>query len=379
MNSYLNNYREYVFLETSASTFSSQPKHERQTYPQGHWYPMTLSREVQSGRLYRIERLGNPYVVWRKKDGQVCALLDACPHRGAALSRGTLNGDHVECGYHGIQFDGKGTCKAIPLNGAATKLCASLHAQAISLREFQDMIWFWWGDARQVTDDPIPWFQFSTEGKSYVEVSRVSACNFYRLMEANLDFGHFYFVHKFMRTKQLGPYSAKFKAVTDGSHIRLTGHLGHEHPNHSMDEMVPVWAEVLFPNLSYYETPADLPQDRNPLVIFASPVNQQQTWFTLRIYLSKGKDTFFHKVYWRYFFLGFLFKIIHKQDLRLIQTQSSTLPEIHSDKLVCGADVGIAHYHRLVKKSLNSHFVNDPRVFESIEGETSFEPYEQTL
>lgn len=333
--------QDQVFLKNSSTQ-----------YPLGYWYPIISSKEIRKGRLYRLDRMGKQYAVWRKQSGEVCALLDSCPHRGAALSRGRLVQDHVECGYHGIQFSGDGVCQAIPLNGSKTKLCSVLKASAISLRENHGLIWMWWGNTAPSAESPQTWFDFSPEGKPYVELSQVSDCNFYRLMESNLDFGHFYFVHKFMRTQHLGSYSSHFKAHTSGNHIRLTGSLGHEA---KPENLVPVWSEVLFPNLAYYETPADLPEHRNPLVIFASPVNEKQSWFTLRIYLNSGKDRFWHKLYWRHFFLGILFKIIHRQDLRLIETQPSDLAEIHRDKLVCGADVGIAHYHRLVKKSLNPH------------------------
>lgn len=51
----------------------------------GLWYPVLASWEVQSAPV-GITRLGEQIVVWRNKDGQVQALEDRCPHRGARLS-----------------------------------------------------------------------------------------------------------------------------------------------------------------------------------------------------------------------------------------------------------------------------------------------------
>jgi len=53
----------------------------------GLWYPVLASWEVQSAPV-GITRLGEQIVVWRNKDGQVQALEDRCPHRGARLSMG---------------------------------------------------------------------------------------------------------------------------------------------------------------------------------------------------------------------------------------------------------------------------------------------------
>ena len=39
-----------------------------------------------------IRRFGLPLVLYRRADGQAVAMLDRCPHRGAALSRGRVRG-----------------------------------------------------------------------------------------------------------------------------------------------------------------------------------------------------------------------------------------------------------------------------------------------
>ena len=44
-------------------------------------------------------------VLIARVDGAFYALRDACGHRGASLSRGTLEGHVVECPLHFAQFD----------------------------------------------------------------------------------------------------------------------------------------------------------------------------------------------------------------------------------------------------------------------------------
>ena len=58
--------------------------------------------------------LGHRVVLYRKRDGAPVALEDACPHRKLPLSKGNLKDDVIECGYHGLTFDGSGKCVAAP-------------------------------------------------------------------------------------------------------------------------------------------------------------------------------------------------------------------------------------------------------------------------
>ncbi len=71
----------------------------------GLWYPVLASWEVQSAPV-GITRLGEQIVVWRNNDGQVQALEDRCPHRGARLSMGWNLGDRIACWYHGVEVAG---------------------------------------------------------------------------------------------------------------------------------------------------------------------------------------------------------------------------------------------------------------------------------
>ncbi|WP_017931559.1 aromatic ring-hydroxylating oxygenase subunit alpha [Robiginitomaculum antarcticum] len=79
------------------------------------WYFATLSGDIKTGQLIRIEIAGQPITLGRKRDGSVFALRDICPHRAAPLSAGQMKGDTVECPYHGWRFDADdGKCTEIP-------------------------------------------------------------------------------------------------------------------------------------------------------------------------------------------------------------------------------------------------------------------------
>jgi vanillate O-demethylase monooxygenase subunit len=77
------------------------------------WHPVALSTEVAEGSVERVVLLGESWALARI-DGAVVAVADRCPHRGAPLSMGTVEGQALRCPYHGWCFDGSGTCVEIP-------------------------------------------------------------------------------------------------------------------------------------------------------------------------------------------------------------------------------------------------------------------------
>ena len=77
------------------------------------WYAAAWTHEV--GRMLLARKvLGEDIVFFRKEGGKPAALINRCAHRFAPLSLGTLKGDHIECGYHGLTYDCSGTCVRVP-------------------------------------------------------------------------------------------------------------------------------------------------------------------------------------------------------------------------------------------------------------------------
>lgn len=79
------------------------------------WFMIGFSADFTPGTVKPLEYLGQHLVAYRTADG-VLTVLDAhCPHLGAHLGhRGKVNGDCVECPYHGWGFGPDGVNKYIP-------------------------------------------------------------------------------------------------------------------------------------------------------------------------------------------------------------------------------------------------------------------------
>jgi phenylpropionate dioxygenase-like ring-hydroxylating dioxygenase large terminal subunit len=138
--------------------------------------------------------MGQDLVLWRDSAGTVHAGADRCPHRGAALSLGRVQGDTLECAYHGWRFDARGSCVAVPALPAFVPP-ASHRACVYSARVAYGLVWVALADQ---ADGPLPAFAAEHEPRL-----RKITCGPYdvatsapRLIENFLDMSHFAFVHE---------------------------------------------------------------------------------------------------------------------------------------------------------------------------------------
>ena len=85
---------------TTAHSFSaSSPR----PLPAPQWISLGASKKFSSIKPKQVEVVGSKLAVYRSEEsGQLMAQSDACPHRGASLSRsGKVYGDCIRCCYHG--------------------------------------------------------------------------------------------------------------------------------------------------------------------------------------------------------------------------------------------------------------------------------------
>ena len=81
----------------------------------GEWYPAMRVQGLRAGTTATALLLGIPLLLGRKRDGQLFAMRDLCPHRGIPLSAGWFDGETVTCKYHGWRFEPcSGQCREIP-------------------------------------------------------------------------------------------------------------------------------------------------------------------------------------------------------------------------------------------------------------------------
>ena len=108
------------------------------------WYVAAWDHEVGRQMLSR-RILDQPVVLFRTLDGAAVALEDRCVHRFLPLSRGTLNGDQVVCGYHGMTYDASGKCVRIPGQSLIPRTAC---VRRYRVAEKWGCIFIWMGDSR---------------------------------------------------------------------------------------------------------------------------------------------------------------------------------------------------------------------------------------
>lgn len=157
------------------------------------WYVAAWDHEVTaSPRAVRL--LGEDVVLFRRTDGSVAALEDACPHRKLPLSMGRVRGDTIECGYHGLTFDGQGRCTRVP---GETRIPSSARVRAYPVAQRYGLLWLWMGEPEAA--DPARVYEVERWGDPAWGVNQGDSmevrCNVLYLTDNLLDPSHVSWVH----------------------------------------------------------------------------------------------------------------------------------------------------------------------------------------
>ncbi|MGQ9816266.1 MAG: Rieske 2Fe-2S domain-containing protein, partial [Candidatus Roseilinea sp.] len=72
------------------------------------WYVVLESAEVRDKPI-GVTRMGEKMVFWRDTASKVHAAVDKCPHRGVHPSLGAVVDAHLQCPFHGVESDARGT------------------------------------------------------------------------------------------------------------------------------------------------------------------------------------------------------------------------------------------------------------------------------
>jgi phenylpropionate dioxygenase-like ring-hydroxylating dioxygenase large terminal subunit len=157
------------------------------------WYVAANADELTDKPLGRVI-CGEPVVLYRKRDGGVAALRDRCPHRKLPLSLGTVMGDEIQCGYHGVRLNAEGVCTAIP--SQAGPIPKGFAAKTYPVIERHALIFVWIGDAARADQHLLPdWSINAKAGWTTVFGYQYVKANHLLILDNLLDLTHLPFVH----------------------------------------------------------------------------------------------------------------------------------------------------------------------------------------
>jgi phenylpropionate dioxygenase-like ring-hydroxylating dioxygenase large terminal subunit len=206
------------------------------------WYVAAQSAHVSRDLLAR--RIADePMVLYRTEAGTAIALEDRCPHRGYLLSRGSLDGDRLVCGYHGFTFDPAGRCIAVP---GQTSIPAAAKARAYPVVERDGAVWVYAGDPARADATAIPPHAWLREWNCVDGYARIRARVV--LIDNLVDLSHETYLHP----SQIGsPEVARtpIESESDGDVVRISR------------RMFGVECPPFYQNVAGLQTPIDRSQE----------------------------------------------------------------------------------------------------------------------
>ena len=106
-------------------------------YLRNAWYVGAWDYELDKGILARTI-MDEPIAFFRDAQGAAWAVEDRCCHRGAALTDGKVIATGLQCGYHGLVFNGRGQCVEIPGQDAIPPMAKIKYYPVV---EHQEFVW----------------------------------------------------------------------------------------------------------------------------------------------------------------------------------------------------------------------------------------------
>jgi phenylpropionate dioxygenase-like ring-hydroxylating dioxygenase large terminal subunit len=202
------------------------------------WYWVIPSRKLRVGEVKPLTILGKELVIYRGEDKQVVILDAYCPHFGAHLGEGTVEGNELRCFFHHWKFDAAGFCVEIPCLDEPLKVKAKTWPTA----EKYGLVWVWTGETPQ---QPLPFIpELELEEYDSAFGSRfIIPCHPNVFMINAIDTQHFKTVHKSLsefnwEKQELNENAITFKNINQKNHkpwlIKLIFNLFKKTVNYSL-------------------------------------------------------------------------------------------------------------------------------------------------
>jgi 3-ketosteroid 9alpha-monooxygenase subunit A len=98
-------------IRTTSHKIEAEPPPDR--YARG-WHCLGLASDYKDGKPHTLNIFGTRLVAFQGEDRRPHILNAWCPHMGADLSMGKIEGNSVRCPFHGWSWGSDGVCNNIP-------------------------------------------------------------------------------------------------------------------------------------------------------------------------------------------------------------------------------------------------------------------------
>ncbi|WP_427158479.1 Rieske 2Fe-2S domain-containing protein [Aliinostoc sp. HNIBRCY26] len=116
------------------------------------WYWTLPSRQLKVGKVKAVTLLGKDLAIYRGVSGQVVAVDAYCPHMGAHLAEGRVEGDGIRCFFHNWKYSDRGICVDVPSQEKPLPVCI----KTWQTTEKYGLIWVWVGEEQPTALPFVP-------------------------------------------------------------------------------------------------------------------------------------------------------------------------------------------------------------------------------
>lgn len=322
------------------------------------WYIIYNAKKLRKNKPVGLRRLNEDLIIWRNNDNSIGCISDRCIHRGASLSLGKTAGDHIQCPFHGLEFDINGECKLIPGNGRQFKIPRNFHTKSYRAYEKHGFIWIFWGDKKEDIPE-IPFFKDIDDSMACAMIENKWNMHYTRCIENQLDVLHLPFVHnttigKGNKTLVNGP---RTEMSDNGFYVYVKNDFDNGQAPLRPEEMpAPIpgqfHLQFIFPNLwqNYIS-------DKLRIFISFTPIDEENTILYLRMYQKIMVFPVLKKL------VNFLMMkynlIILNQDKRVVLTQLPKKSELKMGEQLVTGDMPIIKYRQIRQQMLERESLKD--------------------
>lgn len=176
--------REDDFAATAPSTPAGR-------YLRTFWNPIYHSMDLKAGRPVPLRIMSESFTLYRGDGGKAHLVEARCPHRGAQLSVGRVEGDALRCFYHGWKFESDGRCSEQPAD--ESRFCDRISIRSWPVREHLGLIFAFLGDGEA---PELPVYSEFERFAGLLEIdSYLRRCNYFQNIDNALDMSHVAFTH----------------------------------------------------------------------------------------------------------------------------------------------------------------------------------------
>ncbi len=202
------------------------------------WYWALPSRKLKIRQVKPLKLLGKNLAIYRGNSGKVVAIDAYCPHMGAHLAEGKVDGDGIRCFFHNWKYNEQGICVDIPSQKNPLPVCLKTWHTA----EKYGMIWVWAGEEMPSSLPFVP--ELAEIDCDYILGTHfIKNCHPNVLLINAIDAHHFNTVHNLplkivFEQQDLNPNAVTFSNTTRGGDeswlIRLIRPLYRQEVTYSM-------------------------------------------------------------------------------------------------------------------------------------------------